>query len=101
MSFKCDRPAIGTLQDDNDRVRITRWELPPHSSIGWHEHGLPYCVVMVTDGTLSVHDGTNVSETTLRAGQSYSRPAGVRHDVMNATGQPLTFIEVELKGSIV
>ena len=97
MAFTCNIPAVPTVQDDNERVRITRWDFAPGGSTGWHEHGLPYCVVMVTGGTLAVHDGQRVSRTTLVAGQSYTRPAGIRHDVMNESDHPLTFIEVEFK----
>ncbi len=97
MAFRCDSPAVSTVLDDNDRVRITRWDFEPGTNTGWHEHGMPYCVVMVTAGTLSIHDGEHVSHTPLAAGQSYSRPAGIRHDVMNGTDRPLTFIEIEMK----
>ena len=54
-------------------------------------------IVMVTAGTLALHDGAEVNHVTLAAGDSYVRPKGVTHDVMNATDQPLTFVEVEMK----
>ena len=97
MAFTCDRPAIPTLQDDNERVRVTRWDFAPGSNTGWHEHGLPYVIVMITDATMAVHDGDNVTQTVLFAGQTYTRPAGVRHDVMNASDRPMAFVEIELK----
>ena len=31
------------------------------------------------------------------ARQSYRRPAGVRHDVMNGSDHPIAFIEIEVK----
>ena len=97
MAFTCECPAVPTVQVDNDRVRITRWDFAPGATTGWHEHGWPYCVVMVTDGTLAVHDGERVSRTSLAAGQSYARPAGIKHDVMNDTDHPLSFVEIEIK----
>lgn len=97
MAFTCTVPAVPTRGDDTDRVRITRWDFAPGAATGWHEHGLPYCVVMVTDGTLAIHDGETVSRVTLVAGQSYTRPAGIRHDVMNGSDHPIAFVEIELK----
>ncbi len=52
MAFACTIPAIPTVQVDDDTVRITRWDFPPGAVTGWHEHGWPYFVVMVTPGTL-------------------------------------------------
>jgi mannose-6-phosphate isomerase-like protein (cupin superfamily) len=33
----------------------------------------------------------------LNAGQSYRRPAGIEHDVMNGADQPMAFVEIEVK----
>ena len=33
----------------------------------------------------------------LAAGQSYSGPAGIRHEVMNGIGHPMTVSEIETK----
>ena len=98
MAFTCTIPAVPTVQEDNDKVRITRWDFEPGAATGWHEHAMDYCVVMVTDGTLSIHDGTAVNSVSLVAGQSYSRPAGIKHDVMNGTDHPMAFVEIEMKG---
>jgi mannose-6-phosphate isomerase-like protein (cupin superfamily) len=37
-----------------------------------------------------------VSEVQLKAGQSYQRPAGVEHDVMNGSDHPISFVEIEI-----
>ena len=97
MAFTCTSPAVPTLQVDDDRVRITRWDFEPGAATGWHEHAWPYCVVMLTAGTLAVHNGSEVTSVPLTAGQSYTRPAGITHDVMNATDHPMAFVEVERK----
>lgn len=52
---------------------------------------------MLTDGVLRVHNGTDVAETALAAGQAYRRIAGVEHDVMNGSPHPIAFVEIELK----
>ncbi|KNY21924.1 MULTISPECIES: cupin domain-containing protein [Methylobacterium] len=97
MAFTCTIPALPTVQQDDATVRITRWDFPPGAVTGWHEHGWPYFVVMLVAGVLRVHDGAAVSETALAAGQSYMRPAGIRHDVMNGSEHPIAFIEIEVK----
>ncbi len=97
MAFACTIPAIPTLQQDDADVRITRWDFAPGAVTGWHRHGWSYFVVMLTDGTLRMHDGTNVKDTALKAGQTYLRKAGVEHDVMNGSDHPIAFVEIEVK----
>ncbi len=97
MSFACTIPASPTVQVDDAAVRITRWDFAPGAATGWHEHGWPYVVVMLVAGVLKVHDGASVVEVPLVAGQSYRRPAGIRHDVMNGSDHPIAFVEIEVK----
>jgi mannose-6-phosphate isomerase-like protein (cupin superfamily) len=54
-------------------------------------------VVMLTDATMKIDDGTKETEVPLAAGQSYRRPAGVEHDVMNGSPHPIAFVEIEIK----
>jgi len=97
MAFACTIPAVPTLQQDDATVRITRWDFAPGAVTGWHAHGWPYFVVMLVAGTLRVHDGEQVTDSALEAGQAYSRPAGIRHDVMNGSDHPIAFVEIEVK----
>ena len=98
MPFRCDQPAVPTVQQDDDAVRITRWDFAAGAATGWHSHGWPYFVVMLTDAVMKVEAaGGAVSEVRLVAGQSYRRPAGIEHDVMNGSDQPMAFIEIEIK----
>ncbi|MBB5054021.1 quercetin dioxygenase-like cupin family protein [Afipia massiliensis] len=97
MAFECTCPAISTVQEDNATVRITRWDFEPGAVTGWHRHGWPYFVVMLTDGILRIHDGTSVTDVLLVAGQSYMRKSGVEHDVMNGSPHPIGFVEIEIK----
>ncbi|RYB02267.1 cupin domain-containing protein [Lichenibacterium ramalinae] len=99
MAFTCTVPAVPTVLADDDRVRITRWDFTPGATTGWHEHAMPYAIVMVTAGTMLVDAGTGEpARVVLEAGAAYSRPAGVRHDVMNGGEAPMSFVEVEHKG---
>ncbi|MGO4174368.1 cupin domain-containing protein [Bosea sp. TAF32] len=97
MAFACSIPAVPTVQRDDETVRITRWDFEPGAVTGWHEHGWPYFVVMLIAGTLHIHNGNEVVDTPLAQGQAYMRPAGIRHDVMNGSGHPIAFIEIEVK----
>ncbi|MGU3494174.1 cupin domain-containing protein [Xanthobacteraceae bacterium A53D] len=97
MAFACTIPAVPTLQHEDEVSRITRWDFQPGAVTGWHTHGWPYYVVMLTDGVLRVHDGTNVTENALKAGASYVRKMGVQHDVMNGSDHPIAFVEIEVK----
>jgi hypothetical protein len=81
MAFNCSIPARPTVQQDDAAVRITRWDF----------------VIMLSDAVLKVHDGERATEVALTAGQSYRRPAGVRHDVMNGSDHPIAFVEIEVK----
>src|ERR1700712_4303136 len=95
--FHCTIPARPTLQQDDDAVRITRWDFQPGAATGWHRHGWPYVVVMLADATLRITDGGHEIEARFGAGDSYTRAAGVEHDVMNAGPAAMAFIEIELK----
>lgn len=97
MAFACTIPAIATVQQDDDDIRITRYDFVPGAVTGWHTHGLPYFITMLTDGILRMHDGSKVSDAVLSAGDAYSRPAGVQHDVMNGSDHPIAFVEIEVK----
>lgn len=97
MSFRCEIPAVPTVQVDDRAVRITRWDFPVGAATGWHTHGWPYFVIMLTDGVLKLHNGSEVSEVALVAGQSYRRIAGIQHDVMNGSAHPIAFVEIEVK----
>src|SRR3954453_22539710 len=93
MPFKCNQPAVPTVQQDDATVRITRWDFAPGAATGWHTHGWPYFVVLLTDAVMKIEVGGGVTETRLTAGQSYQRPPGIDHNVMNGSHQPMAFVE--------
>ncbi len=90
--------AISTLQVDDGKVRVTRWDFSPGAETGWHTHGLDYVIIPLTDGILSAElpDGSTV-ENQLTIGSSYARSAGVEHNIVNASSSLFSFIEVEFK----
>jgi beta-alanine degradation protein BauB len=90
--------AIATVQIDNPRVLVTEWRFAPGAATGFHRHEYDYVVVPMTTGRLKLigPDGA-VTYAELSAGVSYTRQAGVEHDVVNANDFEFVFVEVELK----
>jgi quercetin dioxygenase-like cupin family protein len=91
------KPAIATVQIDNERMRVTEWRFAPGAATGFHRHAYDYCVVPLTTGKLRIESKGGVSEAELVTGRSYARKEGVEHDVVNANDFEFVFIEVELK----
>src|ERR1043166_6489598 len=90
MAFKCTIPAQPTKQHEEDTICVTRWDFAPGAVTGWHRHGWPYFVVLLNAATLRIDDGKSETDVPLDAGQAYMRPAGVEHDVMNASPHPIS-----------
>ena len=89
--------ANGQLLQENERVIITEWRFAPGAETGWHRHGHDYVVVCLTAGRLLAETANGNVETDLRFGQTYTRPVGVEHNVVNANPHEFAFIEIELK----
>lgn len=90
--------AQPTSNLENDRVVVTTWEFGDGDETGDHVHAYDYVVVPVTGGTFEVvnADGS-VFVREQRAGESYVGPKGTAHNVINRSGRPATFVEIELK----
>ena len=89
--------ATPTVQIDNPRVIVTEWRFPPGAETGWHRHAHDYVVVPMTSGDLTAETAEGELTHSLTAGLSYSRPAGVEHNIVNGNQHEFVFIEVELK----
>jgi len=97
-TLRCRAPATATVEVDDAKVRITRWDFAPGAETGWHRHGMAYVVVPVTDGTLLLElPGGGTATASLAAGVAYARDPGVEHNVVNAGDAPLSFVEIEMK----
>jgi beta-alanine degradation protein BauB len=91
--------AESTVDEDNDRVRITTWTFPEAgAATGRHHHSFDYVVVPLTGGAFQVHhdDGSQQAMTQV-AGSSYFRVAGATHDVVSSNDRVVVFVEIELK----
>jgi beta-alanine degradation protein BauB len=93
-----DKRAVPTVQLENEHLRVTEWRFAPGAATGYHRHAHDYVVVPVVDGELELvgPDGGR-SRARLEQGKSYFRNAGVEHDVINAGGGVMSFVEIELK----
>lgn len=77
-------------------VRVTEWRFQPGAETGHHRHGFDYVIVPLTGGTLRLVDAEGEHTATLNPGVAYARGAGVEHNVVNAGGDYLAFVEIEL-----
>jgi quercetin dioxygenase-like cupin family protein len=88
--------ATSIVQVKNDRVIVTEWRFAPGADTGNHVHAHDYVVVPLTNGTLRLEESTGTREVHLNAGASYTRSAGVAHNVINANPYEFRFVEIEL-----
>lgn len=94
-----DRPqCTSALLMEDDKVRVTRFDFEPGAQTGWHTHEMDYVIVTLTDCSLRLEwpDGS-IEDSIIGAGQSYSRPKGTQHNVINDGTTTMSFVEVELK----
>lgn len=89
--------AIATVQISNQRVIVTEWRFAPGAETGWHRHAHDYVVVPQTDGELLLDTPEGQRTAPLVAGQSYARPVGVEHNVINNSAHEVVFIEIEVR----
>jgi beta-alanine degradation protein BauB len=96
MTAQRPRAEASKLQE-TERLIVTEWRLAPGAETGWHRHAHDYLVVCLTDGKLLAEAANGNVETELRFGQTYVRPMGVEHNIVNPGATEFRFIEVELK----
>ena len=89
--------AISTRLIDNERVIVTEWRFTAGASTGWHRHAHDYVVVPLMDGRLRLATAQGETTVEMTKGVPYYRPAGVEHDVINASDGYYAFMEVEIK----
>ena len=89
--------AIATPQIENERVIVTEYCFAPGAETGFHVHAHDYVVVPLTSGILRIEEAGGIRDAPLTAGVSYTRPAGVAHNVINANDHEFSFLEIELK----
>jgi beta-alanine degradation protein BauB len=90
-------PATSRRLQETERVIVTEWRLVPGAETGWHRHAHDYVVVCLTAGRLLAETAGGDIETPLHFGQSYVRPAGIEHNIVNPGTEEFVFVEVEVK----
>ncbi|MCI4657217.1 cupin [Cryobacterium zhongshanensis] len=88
--------AIAETQIDNGIFRVTKWTIAPNDGIPMHVHEFEYVVVPLVNDSMRVlnSDGSEVLAE-IRLGESYTRPAGAEHTVVNPGGNTIEFVEIE------
>lgn len=81
---------------ENEEVRVTEWQFAVGAETGYHRHEYDYVVVPLNDGVLRLITPQGEATAKLKKGVAYFRKAGVEHNVINAGGQYLAFVETEL-----
>lgn len=89
--------AIGTRLIDNDRVVVTEWRFAPGAETGWHVHALDYVVTYRTAAQHLIETRSGSERIERVAGETYFRPAGVEHNVINVGDDEVVFVEVEVR----
>jgi quercetin dioxygenase-like cupin family protein len=91
--------AVSVTVMDDEQVRVTTWTFAADGDeTGHHVHEYDYLVVPVTGGSFTIiHDDRTSREFIQRAGEPYRGVAGTSHNVVNSSGSPAVFVEVELK----
>jgi quercetin dioxygenase-like cupin family protein len=89
--------ATSVTHIDNDRVIVTEWRFTPGANTDWHRHAHDYVIVPLMDGRLRLATAEGETTVAMTRGVPYFRPAGVEHDVINASDGDYAFMEVEIR----
>ena len=88
-------------QFENDAVKVWRTVIQPGTPLPLHHHDHPRVLVALTPGTLKIVEQSGSTQTLiLKVGEAYWLPAmppGALHQDINATGQPIEVMVVELE----
>ena len=86
--------ARATVQVDDGRIRVVRYDMAPGDRIPRHRHAHDYLVVPILDGAFTVVTEAGSSEHRAIAGEPYQRTAGAEHELVNGA-TPYSFVEIE------
>ncbi len=97
-------PAANTHrvpQFENDAVKVWRTIIEPGTPLPFHHHDHPRVLVALSPGTLKIVEQSGVTQAiVLKVGEAYWLPAmppGALHQDVNASGQPIEVMVVELE----
>lgn len=88
-------------QFENDAVKVWRTTIQPGAPLPLHHHDHPRVLVALTPGTLKIVEQSGETQTiNLKVGEAYwlpAMPTGALHQDVNASGQPIEVMVVELE----
>ncbi|TFD36359.1 cupin [Cryobacterium sp. TMT1-62] len=88
--------ATAETQIDNGIFRVTKWTIEPNDAIPMHVHEFEYVVVpLVNDSMRVLNSDSSEIVAEIRLGESYTRPAGAEHTVINRGANTIEFVEIE------
>lgn len=97
-------PPTGThrvTQFENDAVKVWRTTIQPGTPLPLHHHDHPRVLVALSPGTLKIVEQSGETQTiNLKVGEAYwlpAMPTGALHQDVNASGQPIEVMVVELE----
>jgi quercetin dioxygenase-like cupin family protein len=103
-SAQTSSPAANTHrvpQFENDAVKVWRTIIEPGTPLPLHHHDHPRVLVALSPGTLKIVEQSGETQTiVLKVGEAYWLPAmskGALHQDVNASGQPIEVMVVELE----
>src|SRR5947209_9423461 len=95
----CLLPAQTQTVVDNDQVRVLKAVDKPHVKNPPHPHKLNRVMVYLSDGTQEIKpEGGKATTVTLKKGEVQFSKAVASHTSEVTSDEPLTIVEVELKG---
>ena len=89
--------AVPVRRIENEVTIVTEWQFDKDAETGWHRHEYDYLVMPRGEGRLLIESAEGEAIAELSPDNPYFRKAGVEHNVVNATGAPFAFVEVEFK----
>ncbi|MBM3517115.1 MAG: cupin domain-containing protein [Alphaproteobacteria bacterium] len=92
------RPKSTTRRiEETPPVIISESGFAPGTETGWHRHNHDSIVVCLSAGQLTAETSQGTVVNDLAMGQTYTRPEGVEHNIVNTGPGEFVFIEIELK----
>ncbi len=89
--------ALAETLVNEERVSVNRFTFAPGAETGFHVHEFDYVITAITDCSMMIEEEGSTREVFVKAGEAYSRKAGVAHNVINDSAAEMVFVEVELK----
>jgi quercetin dioxygenase-like cupin family protein len=92
-------PAVGTVELENERVRVVRYTLDPGQSVPDHVHNFPVFLVALGPGQVADACRPDMHDSVQAAGFLCVTSGPPDHKITNAGYEPLSLLEFEIRQS--